>query len=70
MGDEVEVTVTLPRNVVDELRSIAASNGFSETAALVQSIKLNKFVDDRERASAKLLLEYPDGRMVQLRRPG
>jgi predicted transcriptional regulator len=66
MTDVTKVTVNLPSDVVEDLRELAEANHTTMTEAIRQSIKINKYLHDQEKADAKILIETPDGKYKQI----
>ena len=64
--DSVKVTVNLPEFVVQELRQLAYDKSMSMTELIAQSIRLNKFLSDRERQGGKILVENADHKIERI----
>jgi hypothetical protein len=64
--DSVKVTVNLPEFVVKELRQMATEKNVSMTELIAQSIRLNKFLSDRERQGGKILVENADRKIERI----
>ena len=64
--DSVKVTVNLPEFVVQELRQLAYDKSISMTELIAQSIRLNKFLSDRERQGGKILVENADHKIERI----
>jgi hypothetical protein len=61
MSDATTVTVSLPNEVVEELKALAAARKTTMTYALAEAIRLSKFLADQQAAQKRLVLERPDG---------
>lgn len=61
-----KVTVNIPNDVLEELRSIATANNTTLTDAISQSIRINKFLTDQEKHDAKILIETSDGKFQRI----
>lgn len=62
----VKMSVNLPDDAVDNLRTIAEKNGITLTAALRQAISNEKFLEDELQDNAKLLIEDKDKSVRQV----
>lgn len=62
----VKMSVSLPDETVDKLRSIADKNGITLTAALRQAISNEKFLEDELQNDAKLLIKDKDNAIRQV----
>jgi predicted transcriptional regulator len=65
-GSNTKVTVNLPDVVVQELKELAKTNNVSMTDLIAQSIRLNKFLSDREREGGKILVEGADRKIERI----
>jgi hypothetical protein len=63
--DTTKITATLPNEVVDDLRQLAADRHLTLSAALRQAITTTKFINDETR-DGKLLIEKDDGELRQI----
>lgn len=61
-----KVTVNLPDVVVEELKELAKANNVTMTDLIAQSIRLNKFLSDREREGGKILVEGADRKIERI----
>ena len=61
-----KVTVNLPDVVVRELKELAKANNVTMTDLIAQSIRLNKFLSDREREGGKILVEGADRKIERI----
>ena len=61
MSDVTRVTVDLPTRDIDALRAIAEARHINLPDAIRESIWMNKMLVEQEAASAKILIERPDG---------
>lgn len=69
MAEIVKVTTNLPKQLVDDLREDASRNGDTLTQGLKAAITTKLFLDREIRGGAKLLIQEPDGSLVQVRIP-
>lgn len=65
-ANNTKVTVNLPDVVVQELRDLAQANNTTMTDLIAQSIRLNKFLSDREREGGKILVEGADHKIERI----
>ena len=61
-SSNTKVTVNLPDVVVQELKELAKANNVTMTDLIAQSIRLNKFLSDREREGGIQFLAGGDHR--------
>ena len=65
-SSNTKVTVNLPGVVVRELKELAKANNVTMTDLIAQSIRLNKFLSDREREGGKILVEGADRKIERI----
>jgi hypothetical protein len=58
--------VVLPAPVMGALRSYAARNGVNLTESIRRAISLQKFLSDHTELGGKILIEKPDGRILEI----
>lgn len=66
MAKMVKMSINLPEDAVENLRTIADRNGITLTAAMRQAIANEKFLEDELRGSSKLLIEGEDKSIKQV----
>ncbi|HUZ09989.1 MAG TPA: hypothetical protein VMU76_07465 [Acidimicrobiales bacterium] len=69
MPEIVKVTTNLPKDMIDQLREDAAERHDNLTQGLKAAISTKLFLDNEVRNGAKIFVQEPDGRMVQLKLP-
>ena len=62
----VKVSVNLPTESVDTLRTYAGEHGITMTEALRRALGLQSFIDQEVSEGTKVLLEDKSGKMRQL----
>ena len=65
-SSNTKVIVNLPDVVVQELKELAKANNVTMTDLIAQSIRLNKFLSDREREGGKILVEGADRKIERI----
>jgi Arc/MetJ-type ribon-helix-helix transcriptional regulator len=66
MSEKVKVTVSLPQDTVDDIKSLAESLGITASELLRRAVRTEKFLDRVESDNGKILVEREGGRMTEL----
>ncbi len=62
----VKVTVNLPDETVEAIKTIAAQRGTTVTEALRRAVESEKFLSEETRSGSKILVEKPEGTIRQV----
>lgn len=68
MDDEVRVTVTLPRAIVEKIHKLADANDTTLRNTVIESVELNEAISASERSGAKIIIQKPSGGATLLSR--
>ena len=66
MAEDVKVTVTLPKAIVDKIRNLAKVNHTSLANTVIESINLNEVISASERDRARIIIQRPNGTATEL----
>jgi hypothetical protein len=62
----IKQSVNLQRDVVDAIKQMASGRGLTMTEVIRDAIGTEKFIYDQKLQGAKVLIEYPDGKIIQV----
>jgi hypothetical protein len=66
MSDSVKISVTLPRDVVEQIEALAEANHVTPATAIIDSVRLNGQLTRATGRDGKLLVRNADGTMLEV----